>query len=79
MGRDARLREGQAGGLMTTIRNCAACEHIQHTSPTQIVWRCKWHCETKGGEKWRCHVLPEEPACTHFKAREVMPVEAAQA
>lgn len=64
---------------MTTIRNCAACEHIQHTSPSQIVWRCRWHCENKGGDKWRCHVLPEEPACTHFKAREVMPVEAAQA
>lgn len=59
-----------------TIRNCAACEYIQHTSPAQIAWRCRWHCESKGGEKWRCHVLPEEPACTHFRAREVSDEEA---
>ena len=51
------------------MRNCIHCRHIQHTSPTQVAWRCRWHCEERGGEVLRCHVLPESPACTHFERR----------
>lgn len=57
--------------VVSVIRNCIHCRYLEHTSPTQVAWRCKWHCEQKGGLVWRCHVLPETPACTQFKPREV--------
>lgn len=48
---------------------CRDCRHLQHTSPTQVFWRCRWHCEEPFGEVVRCHVLPATPACPHFAPR----------
>lgn len=56
---------------MSVLRNCIHCRYLEHTSPTQIAWRCKWHCEQPGGIVTRCHVLPESPACKQFKPRTV--------
>ena len=47
--------------------SCSSCEELQHTSPTQVFWRCRWHCEEPGGEVIRCHVLPRTPACQHHR------------
>ena len=57
---------------MSVLRNCIHCRYLEHTSPTQIAWRCKWHCEQPGGIVTRCHVLPETPACNHYKPRRTM-------
>jgi hypothetical protein len=51
---------GSASGV-----TCRSCDEIQHTSPDQVFWRCRWHCEEPGGEVTRCHVLPGTPACVH--------------
>ena len=48
---------------------CRQCRELQHTSRTQVAWRCRWHSEEPGGDVLRCHVLPESPACVHFAPR----------
>lgn len=48
---------------------CETCQELTHTSPTQVFWRCRWHCEEPGGSVTRCHVLPHSPACVHYVPR----------
>ena len=49
---------------------CASCRHIEQTSPGQIFWRCRWHCEEPHGDVIRCHVQPWAKACGHWEKKE---------
>ena len=56
------------------IRNCYGCDHLQHTSPTQVFWRCSFWCEGTRAKSYMgtpaslmCHRQPEAPACAYFE------------
>ena len=56
------------------IRNCYGCDHLKHTSPTQVFWRCSFWCEGTRAKSYMgtpaslmCHRQPEAPACAYFE------------
>ena len=66
-----------------TAHNCAQCEHLRRTSPTQVFLLCEFwsakHPPVRGAASaydydWivaHCHVQPEAPACAFFQHRTV--------
>ena len=66
---------------MSTQHNCAECDHLTRTSPTQVFLLCKFWAAPHipvSGTSWdydhdyvvrHCHMQPEAPACEFWKPR----------